>query len=258
MRRLLPAFAVLAAAPSAFAAADVEVTIAAPSGAYVYDQARYRVRVTNSGDRHARNVSVRIDLPETQTSPTVYVMGIVGSRHRRCAQDGTSVVCSFGRVKSGRTKTRWFKIAFPVSAAPLELHADVSTTSPEPNQANNSASHVASLLYYDTPVAGPRAAHNRHCTGQGLIGFYECTLFPTSISSHDITLEADGTISFAAAPASFTGTWSQVLPDRLAISYLDDGVLVAAFHGHGVGGDCFEGLTVFPGSPYVAPYEVCL
>jgi len=25
-----------------------------------------------------------------------------------------------------------------------------------------------------------------------------------------------------------------------------------------VGGDCFEGLTTFPGSSYVSPYEVCL
>ena len=49
-----------------------------------------------------------------------------------------------------------------------------------------------------------------------------------------------------------------MLDDRLALAYSFNGQLVAGFHGYGVGGDCFEGITLFPGSSYNSAYSVCL
>jgi hypothetical protein len=112
--------------------------------------------------------------------------------------------------------------------------------------------------FYSQPIAGPVNVTNRHCTGQGLTAFYECIVSPGSITSHDITLNADGSITFANAPASYTGIWFQQLDDRLTFVYYDAGQLVAAFRGTGVGGDCFEGITLFPGSAYNSAYEVCI
>jgi hypothetical protein len=100
--------------------------------------------------------------------------------------------------------------------------------------------------------------HNEHCTGTSLASFYECTLYPSSISSHDITLESDGTISFDGDPPDYTGAWSSSPDDQLSFTYSYDGTVVAEFEGYGVSSSCFEGLTTFPGSSYVAPYEVCV
>lgn len=86
----------------------------------------------------------------------------------------------------------------------------------------------------------------------------ECTLFPSSNSSHGITLENDCSITFDTAPLGYTGTGSQVLDDRLQLAYYNPGNLTVAFHGYGVGDSCFEGLALFPGSSYNAAYEVCL
>lgn len=94
-------------------------------------------------------------------------------------------------------------------------------------------------------------------TGTGLTSFFECTLFPSSISSHDTVFNADQTISFPGAAANYTGTWSQPSADRLVFSYFEDGLLVASFDGRGVNSNCFEGKTIFPGSAYVSMYEVC-
>ncbi len=244
-------------ASSAHAAADIDVSLQAPAGVQVYDQARYTIRVDNIGNKNASSVKVYVQLPETQTSPTVHVMGIVGTLHRKCSQSGSILTCDFGKVRKNRSKTRWFEIALPVSATPLDFIVEGKTTSNENSTANNALSHTATLDYYDTPIAGPVNVHNEHCTGQGLIGFYECTLFPSSISSHDVVFEANGTITFTNAPG-YTGAWNQVLPDRLSFAYYNNGQLVAGFHGYGVPGDCFEGLTLFPGSQWRAPYQVCL
>jgi hypothetical protein len=96
---------------------------------------------------------------------------------------------------------------------------------------------------------------NRHCTGTGLTAWYECTLFPSSISQHTAEFHADGTITFPGEP-DFTGGWSQNGDDHLAFTYYELGTPVASFEGRGASASCFEGLTAFD-PPWVAPYEVC-
>ena len=67
-----------------------------------------------------------------------------------------------------------------------------------------------------------------------------------------------GAITIPIAGPDYAGTWRQPTPDSLVFQYTENGTPVANFVGYGVGGRCFEGVTTFPDSVYVSPYEVCL
>lgn len=256
--RSISAFLLLGVSAPAFAAADLRPTISPPSGTHVYETGRYNVTVSNIGNQSASSASVVIQLPTTNTSPQVYVMGTVGAKSASCTQSGTRLTCTLGTIRKNASSTVYFDIAMPESVNPLVLTATASTTSPENSTANNVASHTAALLNYDVSFSTPVALVHDHCTGTNLSSYYECTLFPSSISSHDATLETDGSISFPAEyGGTFTGNWWSLSADHLAFEYFDGGVLVAEFEGYGVSGSCWEGLTTFPGSTYVSMYRVC-
>jgi hypothetical protein len=244
-------------ATPALAAVDLAVSLSAPAGVHVYQTGTYTVNVRNLAGQTAAGVALEIQLPTTNTSPTVHVLGILGARSPSCTASGTKLLCSLGSVRKNQPRSVFFEIALPQSSAPLQIVARVTSNSPDPKQGNNVASHTAALLNYAVPLVAPVPVHNRHCTGQNLVSFYECTLYPSSISSHDIVLDPGGSISFVGAPAGITGTWTQASSTRLSLRYYDGGALAASFEGFGVDGGCFEGITTFPGSPYVSPYEVC-
>lgn len=257
--RYASALALSFASLPAFAASDLTTSITQPTGDYVYDMATWSVQVSNIGNKSASNVSLTITLPQTNTSPTVYVMGTVGTLSSGCTRSSNVITCAMGTIARSTSKTATFQIALPQSDGTLDFASTVSTTSSENSTTNNSDSEVASLLYYSNPLSGDTAMVNDHCTGTGLEAYYECTLFPSSISSHSTTLNADGSISFGPEGEGYTGAWDQPTSDTLTFYYVEpDGVTVAAeFVGDGVPGGCFEGLTTFPGSSYVSPYSVC-
>ena len=240
---------------SAASQADLSVSISAPSPE-VEAEATYSVTVANVGNRSASDVVLTIQLPETNTSPTVYLMGVLGAYDGSCARSGTALVCNLGRIRNGRSSTVSFDLALPWSNDPLVIDASATTSSTESSTANNDDSAVVSLSYVDVVIVGPQDVTNRHCTGTGLAAFYECTLFPSSISTHDATLNADGSISFIYP--GYGGSWYQSSDDHLHMTYTYGTDIVAEFEGNGVDSSCFEGLTTFPGSTYVSPYEVCL
>jgi Domain of unknown function DUF11 len=281
---LVPLFAASVAA--AATAPDLTTEILPPPLTDVYATGRYNVKVSNIGNRIASAASVTITLPATHTSPQVYVMGTVGAKSAGCTASGTTLVCTLGSIpkKVGSTPgsvTVFFDIALPQSDAPIDFGATAAVTSgtPDSNPANNAAAPVTAAVNYLTVVGYPPAANlaratstNRHCTGQGLTAFFECTKFPSSISSHDADFIGDGTgtqgtIEFAFP--GYRGFWSLSGPGNSHLSFVyeeDDGLggwaPVAAFEGDGVRSTatthCYEGLTEFmPTSPYVAPYEVC-
>lgn len=78
MRTMLIAAALLSST-SAFAQSrpDLVTTITQPSGVHVYENGAWTFTVRNAGNKDAASVSLVIDLPQTHTSPTVYVMGEV-------------------------------------------------------------------------------------------------------------------------------------------------------------------------------------
>lgn len=235
---------------------DLAVTIAGPSGNYVYESAMTTVTVSNVGQKDAASVALTIQLPETHTSPQVYIMGTLGSFSASCVRSGTKLNCSLGTIVKGTSKSVTYNLAVPFSTAPAMVSASATTITTETNLANNSASFDATPLTYDTDVNAPVTVSNRHCTGQGLSSFYECELFPSSISSFDSVLNADQTVTITDEPSAW-GEWSLVEPDHLAIDYYDASGLIGSLDAWGTGGGCFEGPMVFPASSYIAMYEVC-
>ncbi len=247
----------LLAAPAQAAAPDLTTTIIAPTTTpYVYQSAKWQVRVNNVGNRDAASTTITIQLPETNTSPSVYVMGALGAKSTSCTKSGTRYVCSVGTVRKANSSTVYFYITLPESAGTLDFSATASTTSTESNALNNGSSAVAAQLNYSPSFTGARTMTNRHCTGTGLESFYECELFPSSISSHTATHNADGSITFAGAP-EYGGSWS-VTGSQLWFEYTEYGTPVADFVGYGVDANCWEGMTTFPASTYNSAYEVCL
>ncbi|HRG98478.1 MAG TPA: hypothetical protein PLR99_19635 [Polyangiaceae bacterium] len=248
----------LFAAPDVLAASgpDLAVSLSAPPGVHVDETGRYTLTVTNSGNRSASNVTVSVALPRTHTSPQVYVLGQMGALGSGCSVSGTTLTCALGSIGRGRATSKTFDIALPYSTAPLVFDATVSTSSGDTNPANDTASLTAAPLTVPVAVAGPVTVTNRHCTGQALTSFYECELFPSSLSSHQATFNADGSISVPGEP-TISGSWSQPSSDRLVFQYVESGNVVATFDGRGVRAKCFEGATTF-GGPYVSMYEVCL
>jgi hypothetical protein len=257
--RFVAAAAILAAGAPAFAQANLSMSLSQPSGVYVYETGTWTATVYNSGPKTASNLNIVIDLPITNTSPTYGVMGVLGAASLpggTCSPVGTTLVCTLPSLKRNKSAVVSFDLMLPHAAEPLDVTATVSATTSDPNLANNSATVTASLAHYDVPIAGPQDVLNQHCTGTGLTSFFECTCFPGSISSHEITLEADGTVTIAAEP-DYTGYWWQIDDQHLSVVYTYFGTVVAEFNGEGTSPTCFEGLTTFPGSAYVSPYEVC-
>lgn len=254
--RILTALGLIAFTAPAFAAPDLTVTLTAPTLKYVYQTGRYTATVKNVGNQTANSASVVIQLPETATSPTVHIMGTVTGKSAACTQSGTKLTCALGSIQRNKSKSVYVDIALPHAVDPMVFEA-VAAFPGEPNTANNDDSLAAVLRNYSVAFTAPRTIVNQHCTGTALSSFYECTLYPSSISSHEIVLNPNGTVSIVGEP-DYEGTWSRSGPTQLSFTYTYLGDVVAEFVGHGVDASCFEGMTTFPGSSYVSMYEACL
>ena len=254
---LLSFSALLSVAASAEAApgANLTVTIAAPT-VQVDQVGRYSVVVGNIGSRHAQNVVLTIDLPKTATSPTVHLMGVLGAFDSRCTRAGTRLTCNLGEVRRNVPASPiWFDLSLPYATAPLAIDVDASTSTNEQNPANDTLRHIATPSTVNVPVTGPVTVANRLCSGTNLTSFYECELYPGSLSSFSTTLAGNGTVSVPGEP-SVTGSWSQPSTDRLVIEYIESGNVMGTFDGRGVRAKCFEGIMPF--GTHNAMYEVCL
>jgi len=265
LTRTLVFVTALVIGPAAFAAADLTTSISvSPGTAQVYSTARYTVTVSNIGNKSASNATVRITLPATHTSPQVYVLGSVGALSAGCSRTGVTINCTLGSIARNASRSVFFDVALPVSSAPFVFTATAATPSAENSTANNGASRTASQSFYATTVDAtpgvPVRMLNSHCAGTGLTAWYECTLFPSSISAHEADFHDDGSITFPTEPG-FGGTWTvTVTPSGNQLAFTIDEIgygPVATFTSWGADADCFEGLTTFPGSSYVSPYEVC-
>jgi hypothetical protein len=80
-------------AGQAFAAADVAVSVQGPASTMVYTFRTYTVRMNNLGNQHAAGVSLRVDLPQTATSPQVAILGQVASWDSRCQLINRGLTC---------------------------------------------------------------------------------------------------------------------------------------------------------------------
>lgn len=248
---------VSAAAPPS--APDLRLTLAAPTGQKVYQSGTFTYTVRNIGNKAAAGSKLIITLPGTATSPQVYVMGTLNSYSSRCSRSGLVLTCGLGMMAKNATLTVYVDLQLPYSATPISLSAVASTTTNEPNQTNNTVTRILTLgtwpiaPVFDTPI------EHSHCTGTSLSSYFECTRFPSSISTHEATFHANGTISFPSSYGAFSGTWTMTpATNRFEFEYFDGPTRVAMFDGRGVGGNCVEGLLQFdPANGYVSPYRFC-
>lgn len=257
----LPLLFVAATGGTALAAADLAVSMTAPSAPTVYASASYSVVVNNIGNQNANNVSLTIALPTTGSAPTNTVLGTLGPWSTGCSKSGTNLVCSLGTINKNKSKSVSFTMALPYSSAPIVFTANATTTNSENSYTNNSASRTVGLSFYANTVdtsGGFATVENDHCTGTNLTSWFICTLFPSSISGHTALYFPDGTITFPGEDPLYTGTWSMPNSTTLNFTYAYDGVVVATFTGRGVTNGCFEGITTFvPNNGYNSGYLVC-
>lgn len=168
----LAAFALSLAARTAEAACDLSVSMSQPPNVSVYQSARYTVRVTNlTGSTSARG-TLTIQLPRTNTSPTVYVLGTVGAFTTGCTRSGTQITCGVSQLRRGNSQDFFVDLTLPQHAGPVEITATVAVTGDSaPN--NNQRPLVADLQNPDfvIPTTSDRSVQNRHCTGQALTSF---------------------------------------------------------------------------------------
>ncbi|MCA9572804.1 MAG: hypothetical protein KC656_33430, partial [Myxococcales bacterium] len=205
---LLPSLGLLLLAPTAFAQADLEVTITPPSTVpTVYDVARYEVTVANDGRRNASDVELVVQLPETHTSPQVYTLAMVDGHSSACAAVGTTLVCDLGTLRKRRSATVWVDLALPYSSEPMVIEAHADTSSGDSNPTNDDDVLVAQVAYVPVALTAPQAVTNAHCTGVGLTSFYECLLFPSSLTAHPATLLPGGVVDLSANGPGVTGQW---------------------------------------------------
>jgi len=259
---LATSLALTLAAGAAQAAPDLAVSVTQPSGVLVYQTARYTVRVTNVGNQRSAAATLTIDLPDTNTSPTVHVLGTVGAMTPGCTRSGLRITCPVPRIHGGGSyQNFFFDLAIPEAWQPVSFEAVVAPGGADAQAGNNRRTHVPLLqnpAYVIAPTA-PVTVTNQHCTGQNLQSYFECTLFPSSIASHAVEFHPGGTITIPDAGPDYGGTWSQPTPDSLVFQYTEGGAPILNFEGYSVGNRCFEGLsTFFPASPSSSPYRVCL
>ena len=263
------AVSVLVAAPAAAEAANgpnLSVSVTPPPATNVYAAGRYNLTVANVGNRDALNVRVVINLPSSQTSPSVSTMGTLGARSVGCNVSGLVLTCNIARIRGGRNAPLFFDMTFPVTTSSLAMPVVASSSPVDLNPANNTATITPNLRTFATDIqaaiadnGGPLTADIDHCTGRDLVSFYQCVITPTSISSHQHIFNADNTISFAFP--GYSGVWSQnPALNQLSFTYYEGPDAVADFVGYGVDGtNCFEGITNFyPASVYNSAYSVCL
>ena len=77
---------------------DVGVDILTPASELVYDASAIDILVENTSNRRANDVVLSVSLPETNTSPTVHVMGSLSAVDPACVQTGTQLSCALGRL----------------------------------------------------------------------------------------------------------------------------------------------------------------
>lgn len=252
------ALSLAVAFPTAAAAPDLSATWLAAPAVSVDQPGVYRVEVRNVGRHTASGATVSIALPATGTSPTVHVLGALSGVDPRCALAGTTLQCALGSLARNRSTTVSFTLAAPYSADPQEVVATADVAGDGVPGNDEDALAVAPAPY---PVAfvAPQPVTIEMCSGTAsLSSFYECELYPGSISATSAELLPGGAVDFGVPDLS---EWTSSASTHLAIELWDAGAVVGWFEGHGSElGACWDGRTTFDPdyATNVAIWRVCL
>jgi uncharacterized repeat protein (TIGR01451 family) len=225
---------------------------------------QYTSRVRNIGNQTAQNVTITVELPQTNTSPTRHILGKLTSYSASsgtCSIVARKIVCNVGSLNNNQTKSVTFTFEFQVATnAPVFKTTATTGSTNEQNPNNNILAFAPTLAYPDNVITGGTYLAT-HCTGTNLTSFYECELYPSSQQSFTMDLNSGGAISIPNEPL-YSGFWDQNnLPFNKTLHFTLDGPsgTEAEFNGFAVSSTCFEGITTFPqSSAYNSAYKVCL
>jgi hypothetical protein len=251
----------LAASPIAQAAApsaDLSVSVSAPSIEAVNTANRYTVRVSNIGRKDASASVLKVTFPLTNTSPQRFLLGQLSQLAPGCSLSLDTLTCNIAPIAKNNFREIAFTYSMPVTSTVVQLVAVASTNDRELSLINNRRVHQAVPSYPSLAIAADSTATNSHCSGTDLSAYFECELFPSSISSHAAVFHAGGILSIPEAP-DYTGAWQQAASNRLTFQYFDSNSLrILSFEGFGSVPGCFDGITRFDDNQtYVSAYRVC-
>lgn len=224
---------------------------------------QYTTRVKNIGNQPASNVTITVEFPLTNTSPTQHILGKLTSYSASagtCGIVARKLVCNVGNIGNNQTRSVTFTFEFQVATNAPVFKTTASTQSTnEQNPSNNVRQFAPALAYPDNIVSGGTYLVTT-CTGTNLTSFYECELYPSSQQSFTMDLNPGGTLTIPNEPA-YSGFWDQnSLPLNKTLHFTIDGPSgrEAEFNGFAISGTCFEGITTFPqNTAYNSAYRVC-
>ena len=157
------------AATQVTTAADVSITkSASPTSASAGEQVTYTLAVANAGSSNATAVQVNDPIPAGQS-----VLSAISSTGSCTLPPGLpptgTVGCALGTLGPGgqATITIVTRIGANVAAGPATNTATVSTTTPDPNAANNSASATVAIAAAADLAVSKTAATNPVVAGTG-------------------------------------------------------------------------------------------
>ena len=151
------------------AAADVQVTKTdAPDPVIINQNLTYTVTVRNNGPQAAQNVVLTDTLP---AGPTFI------SATAPCAQAAGTVTCNLGTFASG-AQTVITIVVQPLAAGSLTNMASVSSTTADPNAANNSASATTMVSSIPFSVSFPQGQPGAATVNSGGVVTVTVTVTP--------------------------------------------------------------------------------
>lgn len=260
-RTVLSALSLLVAGQAFAAAPNLRTTWPNTATPEVEEEGLYKVRVKNVGDADAIDSQVVIHLPGLPRSwhslfpVPFYTLGNLDSR---CVEDGLDLRCDLGTLAPDDATVIRFDLGLSHDEIGHDLVAVASTVG-ETALNNNTRTRTVNPVPLDVAVVGPATVGVDGCSTTLYTTFAACE--GPGIQSFDLEFLANGGLDMTGAYYGYLGgSWSQSAPDALEFTLTLYGAPYVEFSGHGVPGDCFEGVATFPGNPYPnwALYRVCL
>jgi hypothetical protein len=251
MKKIALAFGAFCFAGTAFAAADLAISIQAPVQIDVNSPMNIDLRVANIGNKRVSSASAQVVLP----------VGVqVGVLPSGCTLSVRTVQCSLGSIQAGRQVSKSIAAASPLRAGSYLISSSTSGNAAENSLSNNSAS-LTLTANAEIEIVPTQMVHVRVCAGSGPLNWKrDCAHIPSSHIESDCSLEDFGVIG--SIEAEYAGSYHQnfgLNSIQAQFSVVSSGDVEAAFTGTAVSENCFEGTISYPQSPqWYGAFEMCL
>ena len=234
----------IAAPAAAGRDADLSVSISGAANMDINSSGQFNVVARNDGRRRANNVLLDVIIPGNLS---------IDSYSNACAASASGLQCSLGRIKPGHSHTVSVNLQAGATEGAATIVASGNTSSRESNFANNSATHVVTIVDPTPPPPPPPASfpinqqtdlYMEMCVSLSApLVWADCT--PGSLLSHTATLNTNNSIE--TYDPGVWGTWNQVNDTVIEMNFFStlDNSPMSTMSGTAVSATCFEGTTVY-------------